>query len=294
MKIKYKPFFSRNAALAMAAAIAVGNYALLREMAKVTTDKVGTWGYHAAKLVRWIDAGMEGPLPFRIFVKGNSKLPFWAISSLPVVNCPGAGDCLNFCYSLTGWRYPAAFMRQAMISILLTSEKGRAIIAEAFSKLKKGIVRLYVDGDFKNVSDVIFWMELIASRPDIKVYGYSKSWIELISAGLKKGFQWPVNYLLNLSSGAKHGPEIKAIVSKLPIVRGEFIAIMVDKLHIANRSYQGPHKAGFREYQKNVMENANGQRVFVCKGRCGSCLPNGEHACGSEKFRGVPIAIGVH
>jgi hypothetical protein len=34
--------------------------------------------------------------------------------------------------------------------------------------------------------------------------------------------------------------------------------------------------------------------VFVCAGKCGDCLPDGTHACGSDRFRGVTIAIGVH
>ena len=295
-KEKYVPFFTRDKATALAWDIANNDFSSLRELAKHQPEKKGGWGYYATIMIAWIDSGFRTHLPFSLFIEGNDKLPFFAFSSLPIVNCPGAGACLKFCYSLSAWRHPAPFFRQVQNTLLLSNEIGRGIIINEFNNLPSGVLRLYVDGDFKTVSDVIFWMDLIASRPDIKAYGYSKSWLELISCGLKKGFQWPANYLLNLSNGAKHGPEIKAIVSKLPIVRGEFIAIPVDKKHISNRAYQGPEKAGFREYQKEVIFNASklGKKVFVCKGKCGACLPNGDHACGSDKFRNVSIAIGVH
>ena len=68
---------------------------------------------------------------------GNMKLPFYAFSSLPGFDCPGAGACLygdneytpeNFgkgwCYSFTGWLYPAAFFRQLQNSLLLRSSAG--------------------------------------------------------------------------------------------------------------------------------------------------------------------------
>ena len=54
---------------------------------------------------------------FKIFTKGNGKLPFYSFSSLPGVTCPGAGDCLKFCYSFRSWRYPAAFFRQIQNTI---------------------------------------------------------------------------------------------------------------------------------------------------------------------------------
>src|SRR5262249_38268511 len=43
-----------------------------------------------------------------VFSKGNAKLPFWAFSALPIVTCPGAGECARWCYSLTSWRTPGA------------------------------------------------------------------------------------------------------------------------------------------------------------------------------------------
>ena len=179
-----------------------------------------------------------------------------------------------------------------MNSLLLQTEGGRAIVTAAFAVLPAAPLRLYVDGDFSSVGDVAFWMALVSSRPEISAYGYSKSWVELLGAQLK-GVAWPANYLLNLSSGSKHPVSLRDIVARLPIVRGDFVALPVERVHIANRSYQGPSNPAFPAYQKAVQAAASG-RVFVCRGKCGSCLPDGSHACGVARMRGVTIAIGVH
>jgi len=88
-------------------------------------SKVNTTKYFATRFLEWF-LDRSGPVPFSVFMaQGNSKLPFYAFSSLPGFDCPGAGACLygdndftpdNFgkgwCYSFKGWRYPAAFFRQ--------------------------------------------------------------------------------------------------------------------------------------------------------------------------------------
>ena len=200
---------------------------------------------------------------------------------------------MQFCYSLTAWRYPAAYFRQLQNALLFKSEAGKAILTARFQAIPSGVCRLYVDGDFSSKEDVIFWMALVGSRPDVQAYGYSKSWLELIQAHLS-GIKWPSNYLLNLSSGSRHNMGLEAIVAQLPIARGKFTALPIAREHIANRSYQGPHKPGWRDYQKAVIQAADGRRVFVCRGKCGACLPDGAHACGAERMRGVEIVIGVH
>ena len=37
-----------------------------------------------------------------------------------------------------------------------------------------------MDGDFKNINELTFWMNLLFLRPEIKAYGYSKSWKEFL------------------------------------------------------------------------------------------------------------------
>jgi hypothetical protein len=241
----------------------------------------------------------RGELP-EIFEKGNGKLPFFAFSSLPGIDCPQAGACLygangdlmgGFCYSFKAWRYPAAFFRQLVNSLRLRTESGRAEIVTAWFALPKGAtVRLYVDGDFASPEILSFWMRLCVSRPDLQVYGYSKSWQLLLSHDKASGGIWPRNYLLNLSSGGSGTEAEKEAVSRLPIARGEFIAVQTIADH--GKAYQSRKNAGFGAYREDVKAQA-GRKVFVCSGKCGDCTPSG-HACGSEKFRGIPIAIGIH
>lgn len=238
-----------------------------------------------------------------IFTEGNGKLPFFAFSSLAGLDCPQAGTCLyrggdqaagpmsGFCYSFKCWRYPDAFMRQLVNSLRLRTKAGRDEIVSAWMKLPKGAtVRLYVDGDFASPEILAFWMRLCFARPDLEVYGYSKSWRLLLSYDSATGGRWPSNYLLNLSSGGSGTDEEKEAVSRLPIARGEFVAVATLADH--GNAYQSRRNAGFADYARDVRTQA-GRRVFVCSGKCGDCTPSG-HACGSEKFRGVPIAIGIH
>lgn len=233
---------------------------------------------------------------------GNGKLPFVAFSSLAGLDCPQAGSCLyrggdkaqgvmsGFCYSFKAWRYPDAFMRQLVNSLRLRTESGRNEIVSAWFALPRGAtIRLYVDGDFASPEILAFWFRLCFARPDLKVYGYSKSWRILLDYA-KAGGRFPSNYLLNLSSGGSGSEAEKAQVAALPIARGEFVAVPTLRDH--GNAYQSRRNVGFAAYQADVKAQA-GRKVFVCSGKCGDCTPSG-HACGSEKFRGIPIAIGIH
>lgn len=217
---------------------------------------------------------------------GNSKLPFVAFSALPGEGfCPGAGDCLQFCYSFRAWRYPAAFARQAQNSVLMKTDAGRKAILDALDAVgtEPRDFRLYVDGDFGSVDEVAFWMGALDERPHLQAYGYSKSWSQLIAFGA--WYEFPENYQLNLSSGSIHGADMEERVSALPITRGRFVAVPVGhKVRAADH--------GNREHQKMLRE-VYGRKAFTCPGKCGSCTNNG-HACGSKRFAGIDIIIAVH
>ena len=98
-------------------------------------------------------------------------------------HCPGAGECLTYCYSKKAHRYPAAWCRQAQNAILARSDTGRAPYYRCLDKAldqrkfndKKVTFRLFVDGDFHSTDAVLFWMDTIRDRPKIEAYGYSKS-----------------------------------------------------------------------------------------------------------------------
>ena len=266
----------------------------LEDIEKQSGIKRGTWGFYANKFKSLLlDDDDYKTIPFSIFASGgNSKLPFVSFSTIPGATCPGAGDCLDFCYSFKAWRYPAAFFRQLQNFYLMNSKKGRDIIASEFKslKLKKDKsflnLRLYVDGDFKNINHLTFWMNLLFLRPEIKAYGYSKSWKEfLIYDSLNLTF--PENYKLNLSSGSIHNNEVKNKMNSLSCTRGEFVAVEI------NKQFDAPLGARTREYNNAVKTSLGDRRAFVCPGLCGSCTPNG-HACGSDRFKGVTIAIATH
>ncbi len=262
------------------------------------TGGAQSWAGVFKKLIAQAEAIESGTLSrgaFAIFARGNSKLPFWSFSSMAILDCPGAGECTAWCYSLKAWRNPNALGRQVSNSMLLRSPAGRDLIAREFSRLRTETVRLYVDGDFDSKETLTFWMDLIKTRPDIQVYGYSKSWVEFVALHLS-GYAWPENYLLNLSGGSRFGEGVRVAMESLPVVRGEFLAVPVDREHLKNHSYQSRRNTGFRDYAKQVRENA-GRKIFVCSGDCGDCLTiagKNQHACGSEKLRGVAIAIGTH
>ena len=265
----------------------------------------GTWAYYARRLRKWLERDMDSETPFSIFrANGNKKLPFYAFSTLPCIDCPGAGDCLyskegkygrGWCYSFKAWRYPAAFFRQLQNSLLMRNR--REIILAAFHAIPANrTVRLYVDGDFYSASALLFWMEACKGRNDLRVYGYSKSW-ELFKDLHATGYTWPGNYSLNLSSGSKYGELWKKAMDVLPVTRGDFIAVPVDSKHIRNKAYQDKGNPGSKEYRREVLERLKEMttgKKFVCPGNCGNCMPNKEHACDSDKMIGVTIATGVH
>lgn len=270
-----------------------------------------SWHNNLRLLVDWLGksprevipslAIAECALPFDVFnLKGNSKLPFAAFSALPGVTCPGAGDCLSWCYSFKAWRFARAFCRQVQNTILLNTHAGRLAISGAWQQLPAyADVRLYVDGDFPNVEILRFWMGLCLTRNDLNVYSYSKSWEEFLALS-RDGYEFPTNYTLNLSSGSKHDSAMAAQLRAIPSspVRGEFLAVKVGHHHIRTGAYRDKTHEGSKAYRAEILsqlrEAFGPGKYFACPGNCGNCMPRGEHACGSPKMQDVTIAIGLH
>jgi hypothetical protein len=275
---------TRKTALKIARLTDQGKYQeIIDILSAYPADKKGSWGYVAKKLIPFLK-DITSPAPFTIFAEGNSKLPFYSFSNLPLVNCPGKGECAKWCYSLKAWRYPAAFFRQIQNTILVREQSTQ--IRDAWLQLPANSdVRLYVDGDFDSLKTMHYWFGLLNVRPDLKVYGYSKSW-EIFIEYHQLGLPFPKNYVLNLSSGSKYqniGP-IRAAMKALPITRGEFIAIPAGK---------HPEPKTIREIAKSFGM----QKLFVCPGKCGFCLPKqgkNIHACGSMLLENTNILIGTH
>lgn len=230
---------------------------------------------------------MRGGLPqFAIFaLAGNVKLPFVAFSSLPAVTCPGAGECLSFCYSFSAWRYPAAFARQLQNAYLMRHNPDAIVNAWQALPIGEGFdFRLYVDGDFASVADVAFWFGIIGSTPKVRAYGYSKSFEELTRYA-DNGGMLPSNYMLNISSGHKHDAEMVRRARALSITRGEFITV-----NIGRKIKNSEHGT---KAVNDAIRAASPVKVFPCPGKCGACTGAG-HACGLPQMKGRVIAIAVH
>jgi hypothetical protein len=225
---------------------------------------------------------------FSIFaLGGNSKLPFVSFSTLPGVTCPGAGDCINFCYSYRAWRYPAAFARMVQNAYLMRFAPN--VIADAFSLIAANRpngfdFRLYVDGDFSSGSDVAFWMQLLKETPNARAYGYSKSFAALL--GYNVIGTWPSNYQLNISGGHNASKAMVDYVKALPITRGEFVAVSIGKKVKSTDHGTIATNAALRAAFPD-------QKIFPCPGTCGTCTGKG-HACGMPQMKNRIIAIAMH
>jgi len=222
--------------------------------------------------------------------KGNKKLPFAAYSEFPVVTCPGAGavsnmfgdtdklgaavvtkrtpedtveGCAAWCYSFQALRYANVFYRWAILTLSATIDPYRhaMLVMGQMLKLYKGrkkirIMRLFVDGDFASTTHVHAWMEAIkhahkASGGRIIVYGYSKSWKEILELARRR-YRFPNNYVLNLSSGSRHGPAMLNSMKRLKISRGRFVAVaLLERLVVRAL---GPKKgqAAFDAFQERT------------------------------------------
>ena len=282
-------YMKRSRLYPVSAAIATHDRpAVLAAIASALDGETGKhWNRDLTKLAAFI---RDGSPRFTVFARdGNGKLPFLAWSSLPGSNfCPGAGDCLKWCYSFKAWRYPAAFARQAQNAWLLDSAGGRREILGALDHFEvPGPLdfRLYVDGDFGSVAHVAFWFDAIRARPWLAAYGYSKSFEQLLAYS----GEYPANYLLNLSSGHNHSPETVAAIKRLPIVRDDFIAVSLGRKVRTSDHGNRAHNVELRA----AFARIDDRKAFTCPGQCGVCTPHG-HACGSARFVGIPVIIATH
>ena len=127
----------------------------------------------------------------------------------------------------------------------------------------------------------------------INAYGYSKS-LHYFKTLARLGFDFPDNYVLNLSSGGKY-TSLYSDMKKLPITRGEFIAVKTPKKSSAVTRTRDEKRFLYQ------WAKANGyKKSFVCPGNCGSCVISQKmvkniHACGNiGLFGDRAILIPIH
>ena len=103
---------------------------------------------------------------------------------------------------------------------------------------------------------------------------------------------------MNLSSGSIYGAAARRRMAALPITRGEFVALDVNhKLFPKGMPDRRKDAAAWRAWVVDLKATARASGIaksFPCPGKCGDCLPNGEHACGSDRFQDVTVIIGKH
>ncbi len=256
------------------------------------------------EMLRFVACMRAGALPFAIFaMHGNMKLPFVAFSALPIVTCPGAGECAGWCYSKKAWRTPGGYLRQLMNTLLLRFNR-RAII-DAFKVLPVDITfRLYVDGDFDSMSTMQFWFNMLRQRPDVLCYGYSKSW-ELFVEWHATGAAFPSNYVLNVSSGSKYDGDAAFMETMLglPVTRERFLAVKIDqKFMRKEKGYSRNDDPAYHAAVREAARELGYERALSCSGKCGDCVKykgQNAHACGAKRddgtyvFQGL-VAIGCH
>ena len=238
-----------------------------------------------------------------LFSDGNAKLRFLNYSTMPKVNCGGAGSCLTFCYSMKALRQPNVIVKWLATTILEGSAEGFSIIEKAFAYnikrptykkelLENGNIafRLYNDGDFQSLEKMVQWFKILKKFPMVKSYAYSKSlhiFKELIDIyGAEK---IPSNFKLNLSSGIHPlFKGLKKTLANYDFVRGEFIGIDLGK-KVKPTELTKENKIELR-----AKARAMGfKKSFVCGGICQSCTSKG-HACGMSRLKDVAIITPIH
>ena len=251
----------------------------------------GACNYSASKkALKFIDSVINNniKIEFEVFTIGNSKLPFLSYSALPGVTCPGAGSCLKWCYSFKAWRYASPFYRQLQNTILeniafdIIEKELNKILNESRFKNRRIDFRLYVDGDFKNLSTMKNWFSLLKRYSRLSAYGYSKS-LNIFKDYLKQGYKVPSNYVLNASQGGKFDSMFDSF-KKYSFYRSTFSAYNFGKKVKATELT--------KEQRTEIRSHFPG--AFICPGLCGSCTSIG-HACGNNTvFNNVPIVIPAH
>lgn len=249
-----------------------------------------SWTAHSLNFVRSV-LSKDPKAYFNIFQEGNSKLPFLSYSTLPGVNCPGAGACLSegYCYSFKAWRYPAAYFRQLQNTILertrpdlIKAELKRIISTPKFANRRVDL-RLYVDGDFPNLDIMRFWFQTLEALPRVAAYGYSKS-IHLFIDYVKL-YRVPNNYALNGSGGGIYDNRINELKDQ-HFFRGNFEGYQLKS------GLKGASK--ITKQDRAEIRAAYKEKIFICPGPCGTCTSAG-HACGNlDQFKNIKIVTPLH
>jgi hypothetical protein len=100
--------------------------------------------------------------------QGNNKLGPGVVtySRLPVETCPGATtECISFCYA----RRVEGLVKETWLTNSRT-----AYVPSIPDDVS--LLRLHVGGDFDSIEYVTNWIARLRERPDVRAWGYTRSW----------------------------------------------------------------------------------------------------------------------
>lgn len=112
---------------------------------------------------------------------GNTKLAkdgIWSFNLIPIVHCPMAGACKQYCYATVGQQaFRSGVLRRAraFLATMQTDFVDR-MVAEITRAVKKGLkaVRVHDSGDFYSVEYMLAWFEIARRLPHVRFYAYTK------------------------------------------------------------------------------------------------------------------------
>jgi hypothetical protein len=137
---------------------------------------------------------------------GNTKLAKDGIVSfnlIPIVHCPLAGECKNYCYATVGQQaFRSGVLRRARAFLAtLQPDFVPRMIAEVAKAVRKGAkaVRIHDSGDFYSFEYLQAWLTIASACPDVTFYAYTKM-VPLVKVSYAKGLV-PANFRLIQSLG---------------------------------------------------------------------------------------------
>lgn len=120
------------------------------------------------------------------FDKGNSKtgvsnchgeyVLVWNLP--PVVCCPGASECLSFCYNADERtdKFPIEKWCINWFWTLYKPHETLLYIDKQIKSITRPVIRIHSSGDFYSNEYIEMWIELISRNPQAKFWAYTRSW----------------------------------------------------------------------------------------------------------------------
>lgn len=135
---------------------------------------------------------------------GNSKLKadgIWSFNLIPIVHCPMAGACKQYCYATVGQQaFRSGVLRRARAFLAtLQPDFVERMVVEIERAVKKGLkaVRVHDSGDFYSAEYLQSWFEIARRLPHVRFYAYTK----MIVLARRLSSVTPANFRLIQSLG---------------------------------------------------------------------------------------------